>query len=83
MKAVCIEEPRVIHLKDVKDPKPAPGKALIKVKAASICGSDVAAYRYSHPNCNYPLIIGHETAGLIEEAEENDRGLKKGGQSYS
>jgi 2-desacetyl-2-hydroxyethyl bacteriochlorophyllide A dehydrogenase len=78
MKVVCIEEPRFVRLKDVEAPKPKPGEALVKVKAVGICGSDVAAYRYKHPNCNYPLIIGHETAGLIEEIGNNEQGLKRG-----
>lgn len=78
MKAVCIEEPGKIYLKEVEKPVWKKGMALIQVKSVSICGSDVNAYRYAHPNCHYPLIIGHETAGIIEEIEENEFGLKKG-----
>lgn len=78
MKAVCIEEPGTIHIKEV--PKPALKKdtALVKIKSMSVCGSDVAAYHFKHPNCNYPLIIGHEIAGVVEEINGDSNGFKVG-----
>ncbi len=75
MKAVCIEEPGKIYLKEIPIPSIMPGMALIKVKAVGICGSDVNAYRYRHPNCHYPLIIGHETAGIVVETDEENSGF--------
>lgn len=78
MKAVCIEKPGDIHIKEV--PKPILGKdsALVKIQAMSVCGSDVAAYHFKHPNCSYPLIIGHEIAGIIEEISGNANNFKVG-----
>jgi 2-desacetyl-2-hydroxyethyl bacteriochlorophyllide A dehydrogenase len=75
MKAICIENPQEICKKDIASPVRTDGTALIKVKSMSICGSDVSAYRYKHPLCNYPLIIGHEIAGTIEEIDDNSKGL--------
>jgi len=77
MKAISIERPGHIILKEVPKPSPKKGEALIKIKAVGICGSDVAAYRYKHPNCTYPLIIGHEATGTVEDIPDG-YGIKKG-----
>lgn len=76
MKSICIEKPREVLVKEIAFPVRTKGTALLKIKSMSICGSDVAAYRYKHPLCNYPLIIGHEIAGIIVEIEDNPKGLK-------
>jgi 2-desacetyl-2-hydroxyethyl bacteriochlorophyllide A dehydrogenase len=79
MKGICIEEPGKVYVKqDLPMHVCKEGEALIEVKAAGICGSDVAAYKFKHPNCKYPLIIGHETAGVVKEIGENKNGLKVG-----
>ena len=41
--------------------------ALLKVEMCGICGSDVKAYN-GHFNIPYPIILGHEFVGWIEEA---------------
>jgi L-gulonate 5-dehydrogenase len=38
---------------------------LIRVKAAGICGSDIAIYRGTNPVATYPRVIGHEFAGEV------------------
>ena len=45
MKAVFLRNPLDVSLVDVKKPVVKEGFALIKVKSASICGSDVGAFR--------------------------------------
>lgn len=35
------------------------------------------------PNVSYPLVIGHETAGIVVEVEDENRyGIKKGTGSF-
>ena len=65
MKAAVCEEARKITVKDVKMPGPGPGEALIKVRSAGICGSDVRAYMGVHPSVVYPVTLGHEFSGEI------------------
>ena len=65
MKAAVCEEARKITIKDVKMPGPGPGEALIKVRSAGICGSDVRAYQGVHPSVVYPVTLGHEFSGEI------------------
>ncbi len=79
MKAVKLEEPRKIGLVEMDRPVPGPGEALIRIKAAGICGSDIGAFRGTNKLVSYPRIIGHELAGIIEEIPaDNPKGLKVG-----
>jgi L-iditol 2-dehydrogenase len=46
-------------------PVPGPGELLIKVDAASICGSDIKSYRVGNPKMCPPRTIGHEFSGTV------------------
>jgi len=45
-------------------PSPPPGHVRLQVGAVSICGSDIKRYVAGHRM--YPLILGHECAGVID-----------------
>ncbi len=64
MKATVLASPNNIVYRDVETPRPGPGQVLMQVKAASICGSDVLRVFGGHAK-TYPLILGHEFAGLV------------------
>lgn len=59
-------------------PEPAAGEALIRVKAAGICGSDIGAFRGSNPLVSYPRVIGHEIAGEVLSVPEGCDSLNPG-----
>ena len=65
MKAVVLENKGVMTYKDVPTPEPAAGHARLKVKAVSICGSDIKRYVDGHRT--YNLTLGHEAAGIIDQ----------------
>jgi len=71
-----------LQLIDAPVPKPKFGEVLIKVKYASICGSDVHIYKWDEfaqsEITKFPRIIGHESAGEIVEMGEGVEGLKVG-----
>jgi L-iditol 2-dehydrogenase len=64
MKAAVLENKGVLTYKDVPTPEPGPGHVRLKVKAISICGSDIKRYVDGHRM--YPLILGHESSGVID-----------------
>ena len=73
MKAVVLNDVNDIKYKEVDRPNPKAGEALVRIKAAGICGSDIPRV-YKTGAHNMPLIIGHEFAGLVEEvADEADK----------
>ena len=78
MKSVRINAPWQVRLEETEMPQPKEKEALIKVVAAGICGSDIGAFRGSNPLVSYPRTIGHELAGEVVSAPENDAGIKPG-----
>jgi L-iditol 2-dehydrogenase len=65
MKAVVLEDKGVISYKEVPTPEAIPGCLRIKVKAVSICGSDIKRYVDGHRQ--YNIILGHESSGIIDQ----------------
>jgi threonine dehydrogenase-like Zn-dependent dehydrogenase len=62
VKALVFTAPGRVELLDVPEPDPAPGEAVVQVRVAGICGSELhGAHRpgFRKP----PLIMGHEFAG--------------------
>ncbi|MEJ5170264.1 MAG: alcohol dehydrogenase catalytic domain-containing protein, partial [Fimbriimonadales bacterium] len=70
MRAVILEEPgRLVHA-EVEDPKPGPGDLVVRVRAATTCGTDLKAFLRGHPAIPMPGVFGHEYAGVVEQAGE-------------
>lgn len=67
MKAFVINKPFDADVYEVEKPSPKPDEVLIKVKAAGFCGTDIHTYKGEHVT-NYPIIPGHEFAGVVEAA---------------
>lgn len=78
MKAIVIEKPDNIEIRDIPMPEVKEGEALLKVKYVGICGADLASYTGNQPFTTYPRIPGHEFSAEIIEIPENDKGLKVG-----
>lgn len=79
MKAVYMEKPWEICVKEVEEKELQPGQALLKIHAAGICGSDIGAFRGVNNLVSYPRIIGHELAGeILSIPSDNPKGLKVG-----
>lgn len=66
MKALVYLGPRRMELQDVPEPEPGPGEARVRVAAAAICGSDLHGFREASPRRIPPLVMGHETAGVVD-----------------
>jgi 2-desacetyl-2-hydroxyethyl bacteriochlorophyllide A dehydrogenase len=68
MKAVRLIEPgRRVEMVEIPIPPIGPRDVLVRIKAAGVCHSDVH-YRAGVAPVRYPLTLGHEVAGVIEEA---------------
>ena len=82
MKALTKVKPGVgAELLETNIPKPAPDEVLLKVKATSICGSDLHIYfwdEFAAHRLKLPLIFGHEVAGEVVETGKNVKNIKTG-----
>jgi 2-desacetyl-2-hydroxyethyl bacteriochlorophyllide A dehydrogenase len=80
MRAVVVERPGSARLRHVPTPEPGPGEVLVRVGAAGICGSDVEVLEGRRPArfVRYPIIPGHEWAGMIEAVGPRVENLDEG-----
>jgi threonine dehydrogenase-like Zn-dependent dehydrogenase len=79
MKAAVLVQPGQIELRDVPCPAPGPREVLVRVTGVGLCGTDLHIFA-GHANYNRdrrgraiplptePQILGHEIAGVVEEA---------------
>jgi len=79
LRAAYIEAPFKAYFTDTEEPGIRHGDEVkIQVKCTGICGSEVSAYRGTHPYRIPPLVSGHEFSGVITELGSDVRGWKKG-----
>lgn len=79
LEAVMVQ-PGKILIREVPRPVAGKGEVLLAVKRIGICGSDVHVWHGKHPYTSYPVIQGHELAGIVEETGEGV-GLTVGGKA--
>jgi len=71
MRAAVLYGEADLRVDDVATPRPADGEVLVRVEAATTCGTDVKMWRRGHPVLGpYPARFGHETAGVREDTGE-------------
>ena len=78
MKAIYINAPGQVEIRDIPMPVRKKGEALLKLLYGGICGSDLGSYRGTFAYFSYPRIPGHEFSAEIVEIDENEYGLEKG-----
>ena len=66
-----------VKVEDNPLPRIDPDEILLKIRAASVCHSDVHVVSGVIP-VNGPVVLGHEIAGDIEQLGENVENIKKG-----
>jgi len=68
MKAVGLYGIGDIRLIELEKPLPAPGEIVVKVEAATTCGTDLKTFLRGRPTQTFPTIPwGHECAGIIDD----------------
>ena len=72
--------PEQIEIRELAVPQPGPGEVLMRVRAATTCGTDVKVFRRGgHPRMlQVPTLFGHEMAGEIEALGERVTGVGAG-----
>lgn len=65
MKALVLREPGCLDQHTVRVPQPGPGEVLLKVVAATTCGTDLKAFLRGHPQIPMPGVLGHEYSGTV------------------
>jgi L-iditol 2-dehydrogenase len=65
VRAAVLHGPGDLRVEELAEPEPGPGEVLVRVSAATTCGTDVKMWQRGHPILPpYPARFGHETAGV-------------------
>jgi len=66
MKAAVLHDFNDLRIEEVPRPRPvAVGQVVVRVRACGICATDVKAITGRRRNVTFPLIVGHEPAGVV------------------
>ena len=66
-----------VELVTITVPDPGPGEAVVKVQACGVCHTDLH-YVQGGIGDDYPYLLGHEAAGIVEAVGEGVRDLEPG-----
>ncbi len=70
MKALYLEDIEKLKIREIPDPVLLDGGAVLKVKSAAICGTDLKIFKFGHTRVSLPWVLGHEISGILEEVED-------------
>ncbi|MCP5468720.1 MAG: alcohol dehydrogenase catalytic domain-containing protein [Deltaproteobacteria bacterium] len=80
MKALRWHGPEDVRLDELAIPEPSLGEVLVKIGAATTCGTDFKTFKRGHPRLikEIPANFGHEMAGVIEKCGEGVENFQEG-----
>ncbi len=78
MKAAVVHGIDDLRVEEVTLPAVPEGSIRVKVEACGICGTDKRIYRVGDHRAGYPVITGHEIAGIVEAIGRGANGLAEG-----
>lgn len=65
MRAIVVEKPGSVSLRELPMPQPTAGWARIRVLMAAFCATDLEAID-GNIKANYPITLGHEWSGVVD-----------------
>jgi len=78
------KEPGSVELREIPAPQIGEEDVLLRVDAVGICGSDLHQYHGKNSwRVNYPVVLGHEFAGMVAELGSRVYGFREGDRVVS
>jgi len=65
MLAAVLRDFNQLELEDRPIPEPGPGEVLVRIRSCGFCATDYKAIKGIRRNVSFPLIPGHEPAGVV------------------
>lgn len=82
MKAAVLTGLRRFEVRDLPEPElRRPSDVLLRIAAVGVCGSDVHYWRHGRIGSQvveFPYLVGHECAGVVEDMGRSVSGLRRG-----
>ena len=66
-----------VSIETIVIPDPGPGEAVVAIQACGVCHTDLH-YREGGINDDFPFLLGHEAAGIVESVGEGVTNVKPG-----
>ena len=66
-----------VSIETIVVPDPGPGEALVRIQACGVCHTDLH-YREGGINDDFPFLLGHEAAGVVEAVGDDTAGVAPG-----
>ena len=74
---VALSKGAPVSIETIVVPDPGPGEAIVKVQACGVCHTDLH-YREGGINDDFPFLLGHEAAGVVEAVGEGVTNVSPG-----
>jgi len=78
MRTAVLDAPRRFGIVDRAKPVAGPGEVIVRIAATAVCHTDLAIYTGEHPGVRYPVVMGHESTGVIDSIGDGVTGIKPG-----
>src|SRR3954469_25023914 len=78
MRTAVLNAPRKLQIVDLPEPEAAAGEVVGEAAATAVCHTDLSIYTGAHPGVRYPVVMGHESTGIIADVGEGVAALKPG-----
>jgi 2-desacetyl-2-hydroxyethyl bacteriochlorophyllide A dehydrogenase len=78
MRTAVLDAPRRFGIVDRPVPVPAPGEVVVRIAATAVCHTDLSIYTGEHPGVKYPVVMGHESTGVVQSVGAGVTHVKAG-----
>ncbi len=80
MRAIVIEQPNAVALREIETPSPGPGEVRVRSVRAGVCRTDldIATGALDERWVRFPIVPGHEWSGVVESTGDGVTGIEPG-----
>ena len=78
MLAAVLHDFNKLELDEIPTPTPVDGQALVRIRSCGFCATDFKAIKGIRRNVNFPLVPGHEPAGVVAAVGPGVRNVREG-----
>ena len=78
MRTAVLDAPRRFGIVGRPQPAARAGEVVVRIAATAVCHTDLAIYTGEHPGVRYPVVLGHESTGVIDAVGAGVSGLARG-----
>ena len=77
-KTAALTAPRTFSIVARTIPAAAPDHVVVRIAATAVCHTDLGIYEGQYANLKYPVVMGHESTGVVEAVGDKVTNVKPG-----